>query len=84
MAFPRVMQEYAYVLPNELPELPLHQEVELAIETIPDTSPIALPIYYMVPVELAEMQTQIGELMRLGFIRRSMFPWEAPPLFDKI
>lgn len=53
------------------------------IETIPGTSPIALSMYCMPPVELAEMEVQIIELLRLGFICRSKFPLAAPALFAK-
>ena len=81
--FPRVVQEYVDVFPDELPGLPPHREVEFTIDTLPGTSPIALPTYRMAPAELAEMEVQITELLRLGFIRRSKSPWAAPALFAK-
>lgn len=40
--FPRVMQEYTDVFLDELSRLPLHREIEFAIETLPNTSFIAL------------------------------------------
>lgn len=43
MTFPRVVHEYAYIFLDELSGLPPHREIEFAIESLPDTSPILLP-----------------------------------------
>ena len=81
--FPRVVREYVDVFPEELPGLPPHREVEFTIDIVQGTAPIALPMYRMAPAELAEMEVQIADLLRLGFIRRSKSPWAAPALFAK-
>ena len=83
MIFPRIVHEYTDVFPNELPGLPPQREIEFRIDILPDASPIALPMYRMAPVERDELQRQLAELMKLGFIRRSMSPWAAPALFAK-
>lgn len=74
VVFPRVVWEYADVFLNELLGLPPCQVIEVAIETLPGTSTIALSMYRMAPAEPAEMQVQMAELERLGFIYHSIFP----------
>src|SRR4051812_10147227 len=83
MIFPRIVHEYTDVFPDELPGLPPQREIEFRIDILPGASPIALPMYRMAPVERDELQRQLAELMKLGFIRRSMSPWAAPALFAK-
>src|SRR5436189_6141619 len=72
MIFPRIVHEYTDVFPDELPGLPPQREIEFRIDILPGASPIALPMYRMAPVERDELQRQLAELIRLGFIRRSM------------
>src|SRR3954466_4967613 len=74
MIFPRVVHEYTDVFPAELAGLPPQREIEFRIDILPSASPIALPMYRMAPVERDELQRQLAELMRLGFIRRSISP----------
>ena len=38
-------------------------------------------LYRMSPPELAELKTQLEELLEQGFIRPSTSPWGAPALF---
>lgn len=83
MVFPRVMQAYTDVFLDELPGLPLPQEVEFVIDILPGMSPIALPMYRMALAELSKMQIQLAKLERLGFICRSMLPWATLVMFAK-
>ncbi|KAL0539555.1 hypothetical protein IC582_023771 [Cucumis melo] len=70
-------------LPEELPGLPPHREVEFAIELEPGTVPISRAPYRMAPAELKELKVQLQELLDKGFIRPSVSPWGAPVLFVK-
>lgn len=83
VVFPRVLQEYANVSSDEFHRVPLPREIDFVIDTLPGTSLIALPMYRMSLTELVEMQTQIANVERLGFICRSMLPWASPVLFTK-
>jgi hypothetical protein len=71
------------VFPNELLGVPPEREVEVTIDILPDTSPIAQSPYRMAPAELAELKIQLQELLDKGFIRPSNSPWGAPVLFVK-
>lgn len=53
--FPRVVYDHTYVFLDELPGLPLRQEIEFVIVILIDMSHIALPMYCMTPAESAAM-----------------------------
>jgi len=78
-----VVCEFPDVFPEELPALPPDREVEFAIELIPGTTPISRRPYRMPPNELAELKTQLKELLDKGFIQLSSFEWGCPTLFVK-
>ena len=71
------------VFPEELPGLPPDREVEFKIELLPGTAPISRRPYRMPPNELAELKTQLNELLKKGLIRPSSSPWGCPAIFVK-
>ena len=50
-----VVCEFPDVFPEELPGLPPDREIEFCIDVVPDTDPISMPPYKMVPTELKEL-----------------------------
>ena len=78
-----VVKEFPDVFPKELPGLPPVREVEVSIDILPETTPIAQAPYRMAPAEFAELKIQLQELLDKGFIRPSISPWGAPVLFVK-
>jgi hypothetical protein len=78
-----VVCEYPDVFPNELPSMPLDRDVEFVIELQPGTTPSSKQPYRMPPKELAELKTQLQELLDKGCIRPSSSPWGCPALFVK-
>jgi hypothetical protein len=78
-----IVREFTDVFPDELPGLPPDREVEVSIDVLPGTTPVAQPPYRMAPAELAELKIQLQELLDKGFIRPSNSPWGAPLLFVK-
>jgi hypothetical protein len=78
-----VVCEYPDVFPNELPGMPPDRDVEFVIELQPGTAPISKRPYRMPPKELAELKTQLQELLDKGYIRPSSSPWGCPALFVK-
>jgi hypothetical protein len=78
-----VVCEYPDVFPNELPGMPPDRDVEFVIELQPGTAPISKRPYHMPPKELAELKTQLQELLDKGYIRPSSSPWGCPALFVK-
>jgi hypothetical protein len=55
--------DFLDIFPNDLPGLPPDSDVEFKIELIPGTAPIFRRPYRMPPNELAELKTQLGELL---------------------
>jgi hypothetical protein len=74
-----VVCEYPDVFPDELPGMPPDRDVEFVIELQPGTAPISKRPYHMPPKELAELKTQLQELLDKGYIRLSSSPWVALP-----
>ncbi|KAK8931451.1 hypothetical protein KSP39_PZI016502 [Platanthera zijinensis] len=73
-----VVQEFPDVFPEELPGAPPDREIEFPIDLHPGATPVAKSPYRMAPRELAELKSQLQELLDLG-----TSPWSAPVLFVK-
>jgi hypothetical protein len=78
-----VVCEFPYVFPEDLPGLPPERNVEFVIELKPGTAPISRRSYLMPPNELAELKTQLQDLLEKGFIWPSSSPWGCPAIFVK-
>jgi hypothetical protein len=78
-----VVCEFPDVFPDDLPGLPPDRDVEFKIELIPGTAPISRRPYRMPPNELAELKSQLNELLKKGLIRPSSSPWGCPAIFVK-
>jgi hypothetical protein len=78
-----VVCEFLDVFPEDLPGLTLERDVEFVIELKPGTAPISRRSYRMPPNELAELKTQLQDLLEKGFIRPSSSPWGCPAIFVK-
>ena len=78
-----VVRDFPDVFPEDLPGLPPDRDVQFSIELKPGTAPISRRAYRMAPKELAELKTQLQELLQKGFIQPSSSPWGCPALFVK-
>jgi hypothetical protein len=76
-----VVCEFPDVFLEDLPGLPPVRDVEFVIELKPGTAPISRRSYRMPPNELAELKTQLQDLLEKGFIRPSSSPWGCPAIF---
>ncbi|GJT67829.1 putative reverse transcriptase domain-containing protein [Tanacetum coccineum] len=77
------VRDFPDVFPEDLPGLPLIQQVEFQIDLVPGAAPIAQAPYRLAPSKMEELSTQLQELSDKGFIRPSSSPWGAPVLFVK-
>jgi hypothetical protein len=78
-----VVCEFPDVFTEDLPGLPPERDVEFMIELKPGIAPISRRSYRMPPNELAELKTQLQDLLEKGFIRPSSSPWGCPAIFIK-
>jgi hypothetical protein len=78
-----IVCEYPDVFPDNLPGMPPDRDVEFIIDLQPGTAPISKRPYRMPPNELAELKTQLQDLLDKGYIRPSASPWGCPALFVK-
>jgi hypothetical protein len=75
--------EFPNVFPDELIGLPPDRDVEFKIELILSTAPISKRLYRMPLNELAELKTQLSELLQKGLIHPSSSLWGFPAIFVK-
>jgi hypothetical protein len=81
--------EYYSVLENfedvfrEVPRLPPKRDIDFSINLMPGAAPVSKTPYIMSTLELKELQMQLKELRKKGYIRPSVSPWSAPVLFMK-
>jgi hypothetical protein len=78
-----VIQEFEDVF-QEIPGLPPRREIYLSIYLVPGTASVSKTPYRMSTPELKELQMQLEELLRKGYICPSVSPWGAPVLLSKI
>jgi hypothetical protein len=64
-----------------MPEMAPERAIEFKIELQSSTTPIAKAPYKMSPLELAELNIQLKDLLDKGFIHPSSSPWGCPTLF---
>jgi hypothetical protein len=78
-----VVCEFPDIFPEDFPGLPPERDVEFVIELKPGTTPVSRRSYRMPPNELAELKTQLQDLLEKGFIRPSLSSWGCPAIFVK-
>jgi len=78
-----VVEEYADMFPDEIPELPPSRDMGFTIDLILGVGPVSMALYRMALAELAELKKQIEDLLEKKFIRPSASPWGAPALLVK-
>jgi hypothetical protein len=78
-----VVCEFPDVFPEDLPGLPPERDVEFVIELKLGMAPISRRWYCMPPNELAELKTQLQDLLEKGFIMPSSSPWGCSAIFLK-
>jgi hypothetical protein len=76
-----VIRGFPNVFPEDLQGMPPKRAIEFKIELQPSTAPIAKTLYEMSPIELAELEIQLQDLLDKGFIQPSSSPWGCPALF---
>ena len=76
-----LLQEFGDLFPSEIPDgLPPLRGIEHRIDFIPGASLPNRPAYRANPEETREIQRQVDELMRKGFVRESLSPCAVPVL----
>ena len=75
----RVLRDFGEVFPSSLPDgLPPHRAIEHEIKLRDERQqPIHRAPYRSSPAHRKEIQRQVGDLLRKGFITQSSSPWSA-------
>ena len=73
-----LLQDYEDVFPEDVPQgLPPIRGIEHQIDFVPGASIPNRPAYRTNPEETKELQMQVSELMKKGYVRESMSPCAA-------
>jgi hypothetical protein len=59
------------------------RDIDFSINPMLGAAPMSKTTYRMSTLELKELQFQLEELLKKGYIRPSVSPWDAPVLFVK-
>ena len=80
-SYPAFLNDFASVFPADSPDsLPPNRAIQHFIDFIPGASLPNLPHYRLNPVQNAELQRQVEELLRCGLIWESHSPCVVPTL----
>jgi hypothetical protein len=77
-----VLKEFEYVF-QEVPGLPPKRDIDFSVNLMPGAAPVSKAPYRMSAPELKELQLQLEELLKKGYICPSVSPWGALVLFVK-
>jgi hypothetical protein len=77
-----VLKEFEDVF-KEIPGLPPKRDIDFSINLMPGATPVSKTPYRMSTPDLKELQMQLEELLKKGYIHPSVSPWGAPILFVK-
>jgi hypothetical protein len=67
----------------QIPGLPPKRDIDFSIDLVPGVASVSKTPYKMGTLELKELQMQLEELLRKGYICPSVSPWGDPILFVK-
>jgi hypothetical protein len=76
-----VVREFLNVFLDDLPGMPPKGDFEFKIELQSGIAPVAKSPHKMTREELAELKSQLKDLLDKGYIRPSSTPWGCPALF---
>jgi hypothetical protein len=68
---------------QEVPGLTPKRDIDFSINLMPGAAPVLKDPYRMSTPELKELQLQLEELLKRGYICPRVSPWGAPVLFVK-
>jgi hypothetical protein len=72
-----ILEEFEDVF-KEVPGLPPKRDIDFSINLVPGAAPVSKTPYRMSTPELRELQMQLEEILKKGYIRPSVSPWGAP------
>jgi hypothetical protein len=75
-----VLEDFEDVF-KEVLRLPPRRDIDFSINLMPGAMPVSKNPYIMSTPELKEIQIQLEELLKKGYIHTIMSPWGAPVLF---
>lgn len=78
-----IIKDYPMVFTDKAPYGGSAIQIPEVIPTPPDARPISRPLFRYSPLEMAEIERQVTELLALGYIQPSMSPWGTPVLLVK-
>jgi hypothetical protein len=66
---------------REIPRVPPKRDIDFSINLMPRAAPLSKTPYKMNTPEMKELQMQLEEILKKGYIRPIVSPWGSPILF---
>lgn len=79
----KLITKFPDVFPTHLTVQPLRSDMPQVINTPPTAKPTNMPMFRYNPIEQAEIETQVKDLLEQGLIQPSTSPYGAPVLLVK-
>jgi hypothetical protein len=77
-----VLEDFEDVF-KEVPRLPPRRDIDFSINLMPGAAPVSKNPYRISTPELKDLQMQLEEILKKGYICPSVSPWGTPILFVK-
>ena len=77
-----VLEDFEDVV-KEVPGPPPKRDIDFSINFMPGAAPVSKTPYRMSTPKLKELQMQLEEILKKGYISPSVSPWGAPVLYEK-
>jgi hypothetical protein len=78
----KVLKEFKNII-QEVPGLPPKRDIDFSINLMPGAAPVSKACYRMSTPEMKELQLQLEDILKKGYIHPSVSLWGAPILFVK-
>jgi hypothetical protein len=78
----RSLRDFEDVL-GGIPVFPPKRDIDFSIDMVPGSTPVSKTPYKINTLELKELQMQLEEILKKGYIFPSVSTWGAPILFVK-
>lgn len=76
-----IINEFPEFFHEDIHKFPTDRSIDFWFDHLPNTRPVSIPPYRIVPAELKELKEKLKDLLGKGLMYSSVSPWGAPVFF---